>query len=414
MDKREKSFIESLNVSEELYQSAKERIAEDENFIVENWYPYLKDFTAQTHFISLCFEEVEAIIIYYRQAYLNRNELSKNHVEVLKSLEEKIKKIQIKDLNYQPFFVRLSIRSPKDGESCKNINKSEKIEEEYLKIKKKWKPHEWKLHEFKNDTNMILDSENTCTLSEEDIEANFKLISHFKFCDKYNLKCESSEDAMNLILSSERVYVDLINFLKYRLNVDKYESQEEKNLIKNLKNIQISIRKWVEIDSLYEFRCFVKNNKLTAISQYNPYIIVEEFLCDGNLFQIRDKIFTFWNEKVKEKISFLNDYVIDLAILSDNSVYVIELNPFKKTTGASFFNWTLDLQLLEGNLLIEGEEQTSVVIRARKSPYSGVKGYVTMLEEEDEKKKTFDHYSQNFLNVLENYTTKEKSKCLIF
>ncbi len=43
---------------------------------------------------------------------------------------------------------------------------------------------------------------------------------------------------------------------------------------------------------------------------------------------------------------------------------------------------------MEGNLLIEGEEQKSVVIRARKSPYSGVKGYLTMLHDEDEKKKT--------------------------
>lgn len=63
-----------------------------------------------------------------------------------------------------------------------------------------------------------------------------------------------------------------------------------------------------------EFRCFVKNNTLRAISQYNHYILIELLQKNEVRDRIRHLIFEYWN-KLKGKLAYLKEYVIDFAVL---------------------------------------------------------------------------------------------------
>lgn len=98
-----------------------------------------------------------------------------------------------------------------------------------------------------------------------------------------------------------------------------------------------------------EFRCFVKQKQLIAISQRdytNYYSCLEEQKED-----IIDKIESFFQENVQSH--FPNDnYVLDLY-LSKNCVVIIDFNPFSPTTDPLLFSWpelsrdTAELQLEE-------------------------------------------------------------------
>ena len=45
------------------------------------------------------------------------------------------------------------------------------------------------------------------------LDANIKFIANCKTLEKKGLKCNSAKEALNLILTSERVYVDLLDEL---------------------------------------------------------------------------------------------------------------------------------------------------------------------------------------------------------
>jgi hypothetical protein len=58
------------------------------------------------------------------------------------------------------------------------------------------------------------------------------------------------------------------------------------------KHIDIYLIEWIDIKPEFEFRVFVHNNKITAISQQNIYSLVFENYVDNNLF----------NENIKNKL----------------------------------------------------------------------------------------------------------------
>lgn len=57
-----------------------------------------------------------------------------------------------------------------------------------------------------------------------------------------------------------------------------------------------------------------------------------------------------WNfkeffENVKGKISY-DDYIIDFAVL-ENSIKIVEINPYGENTGSGLFNWKKDQDVLQ-------------------------------------------------------------------
>lgn len=123
---------------------------------------------------------------------------------------------------------------------------------------------------------------------------------------------------------------------------------------------------WIEIDPCYEFRVFVFENKITAMSQQNIYsILIEEDVgnSDKTVFENKiklklDFIVDYFYSQMIHKINWINCYTFDFAIVNSNP-YFIELNSFGKeyASGSALFHWLLDEKILynkfETNNVIE-------------------------------------------------------------
>lgn len=121
-------------------------------------------------------------------------------------------------------------------------------------------------------------------------------------------------------------------------------------------SLKLYILPWISINKFREFRVFVCNNKLTAISQQHLYesnellksLDEEHKMC--TIIQWIDIIVGYFNDVIKSTITHVSSYVYDFAILDDNSPYFIEINPFGKeySSGSSLFHWILDEDELYG------------------------------------------------------------------
>lgn len=109
-----------------------------------------------------------------------------------------------------------------------------------------------------------------------------------------------------------------------------------------------------------EFRVFVKHKRITAISQQHLYTSNKILapLSEKN----RDKLInewitiinTYFEDTIKDKITILDSYVMDIAILDNdiNTPYFIEINSFGKeySSGSSLFHWIIDDMKLMGRV----------------------------------------------------------------
>jgi hypothetical protein len=347
------------------------RKLEDVNFLVEDWYETLKKYTAKTEFLGLTQVEASSIIRFYQTRYLRHTgKFGEEDARVIRTLEKKIDSFISKHYKGQNFFIRFSMRSPKDGYSYRLSNPREEFQKIFCMLK----------------GNSVLENSNPEYL------ANLRLRTYHKCLDSL-LKCSSAKDVLNLVLSSERVFHDL------RLTIECSE--------KNLKNENLKFkstmcfRTWNKyLDSEREFRCFVKDNNMTAISQYNNYILIEEFKDQEVVFKIRDQIFNFWKQEIKPILSYLKDYVIDVAVLTNDQLYVVELNPYEKSTGPSLFHWEYDRNILYGSELNKDNDIPECIeIRVRKEYYPNIVDMVDAITEEffDYKDElTYDKFIDSF------------------
>jgi hypothetical protein len=125
-------------------------------------------------------------------------------------------------------------------------------------------------------------------------------------------------------------------------------------------NNNIIIREWNSLlDPSMEFRCFVYQSNLTAISQYNHYCKFYHLQNDLIIQQIKFTIINYWERKIKPLLDPFKEkysnYIIDLGLIEDKlsnelECIVIELNPFATSTGASLFHWSGDINQLTGQL----------------------------------------------------------------
>ena len=125
--------------------------------------------------------------------------------------------------------------------------------------------------------------------------------------------------------------------------------------------LRIYLIPWTIINQFKEFRVFVYKNNITAISQQHLYYSNKLLSVlnpnDKNqlIRQWIDIITNYFNNHIKNKITFISNYVYDFAILDDNKPYFIEINPFGKeySSGSSLFHWLIDESKLfntEGNI----------------------------------------------------------------
>ena len=110
------------------------------------------------------------------------------------------------------------------------------------------------------------------------------------------------------------------------------------------------------LNRLQEFRVFVHKNKITAISQqslYDSNTILSK-LDETEKFELIHKwiqiITKYFEDEVKKRITHIDSYTMDFAILNDFTPYFIELNSFGKeyASGSALFGWIQDEDILYG------------------------------------------------------------------
>ena len=110
------------------------------------------------------------------------------------------------------------------------------------------------------------------------------------------------------------------------------------------------------LDPSREFRVFVKNREITAVSIQNLYRRNEwiESMEDSERIELVRRIVEFFDTNIKHRLDLI-DYTFDLALLTDDTFYFIEPNPFgtKYSAGSSLFGWVQDHDILHDSSSIE-------------------------------------------------------------
>ena len=137
---------------------------------------------------------------------------------------------------------------------------------------------------------------------------------------------------------------------------------------------------WIDMDFNREFRIFVYNNQITAISAQHIYVI-NKWLQGKSKIEIEalvDKIVKYFNENIRDKLTFIGSYVMDLAMVTlvtliggeavgdrdeidevkevdeidevNEIPYFIEPNSFgaEYGSGSALFHWIIDHDDLHG------------------------------------------------------------------
>lgn len=278
-----------------------EHLLRSENiaFDIDNWYPALKKWTFETHFLPLSRAEARAIIHYYRSRFLGHaGLLSRSDADVLSGLESRLD-FAVQDFRDQGCFPRLCGRSAKDGFP---LNR-DRVRREYADAIRK-----------------------VTSLHGSDLPASLRMLASTKV---EVLRCRSGAEVMNLLLTSERVYADMIDWLNY--------GEPE----------QVVLRRWEpEVSVDLEFRLYVYENSLNAISQYDHHCRYEHL--SELKTRLEPRLVALWKE-LHPSVGVAS-YCVDIAYLPRvDELVMVELSPFLRCTGAHCFRWSNpdDVDILE-------------------------------------------------------------------
>lgn len=115
--------------------------------------------------------------------------------------------------------------------------------------------------------------------------------------------------------------------------------------------------RWIEMDYDKEFRIFVYNNDITALSTQHLYNVNKwlNTLTDYQVEQIINKIVNYF-DTIKSKLKYISSYVMDLALIGpDETPYFIEPNSFGRyyASGSSLYHWVNDHDKLHDSSTLE-------------------------------------------------------------
>jgi hypothetical protein len=162
-----------------------------------------------------------------------------------------------------------------------------------------------------------------------------------------SLKCTSLSQVYLLLKSSDFITHDLSMPFADCEDADTENPQVQYCLI---------LRKWIDINPGLEYRCFVKNKELIAISQRDNSTFYEHIKTSES--SIKQDIVSFFKEHIQHKFTSDN-YVFDVLRTKKDKVILIDFNPFGETTDSLFFtwdelfSWSCDNNIHEGGVKFE-------------------------------------------------------------
>ena len=278
------------------------------DFGMHRYYDQIHDFMFPTRFIDLTREQAEAWRLYQRNAAMTEEQkatfdsLTKAVDDAIHSIRESAKSPKSK------IFIKLSSRSAKDAvwNDCK---RTAPILKTFLKKMKD-----------KNDLN-----EQMIQLRRAFLKAS---------------AVSSAKEAFELMQWSSRIITDLILFTTASQGSEWFD-------------VKLVVRQFMDdLDIADEYRGFVHNGQLTALSQYQTECFFPQIASKAD--QIANKIKTFFSNELFPRLPdwAKSASIIDFAIVKDR-VYVVELNPFSRRSGSCLFDWKEDDALLNGNAPFE-------------------------------------------------------------
>lgn len=146
---------------------------------------------------------------------------------------------------------------------------------------------------------------------------------------KVGYRYESGIDAVKALCGSERVSDDL-----YLAKGHGYTPH-------------IAVRDWIKIKPWQEFRCFIRDRKLVAISQYN-YLkreVFPEITANAGSIEWTLRIKTEMIAPLLPQDNIIADYIYRLRKNGNeviNEAVLLEVNPYSPYTDPCLFDWNKD------------------------------------------------------------------------
>lgn len=113
---------------------------------------------------------------------------------------------------------------------------------------------------------------------------------------------------------------------------------------------KIYLMPWLNLDSSREFRAFVCNNTITAVSTQHLYTVNNWLneLTDAEIQALILDLDSYFRAHICAKMGWLGSYVMDIYYIGPNSWYFIEPNPFGAcySSGSALFHWETDHEVL--------------------------------------------------------------------
>jgi len=118
----------------------------------------------------------------------------------------------------------------------------------------------------------------------------------------------------------------------------------------NDQSCTIYLLPWIEMNPDKEFRVFVYKNEITAISTqsiYSPNRWLSTLATD-EIKTIINNLLEFFYMYIQEKMKYMENYTMDIALLDNGSFYFIEPNSFGENyaAGSALFHWITDRDVL--------------------------------------------------------------------
>lgn len=161
------------------------------------------------------------------------------------------------------------------------------------------------------------------------------------------LECRTAGDIYLLLKASDFCAHDVHHALTDVLVPEPAaDTEEEPPTLVQPPKLQLALRKWCNLYPSQEFRCFVSNRTLLAISQRHhsqhwPHLVREQAA-------IRDLLRHFVDGVVRDTLSSsassllfqLQRYVLDVYIDKKQRVWLLDINVWATRTDALLFDWT--------------------------------------------------------------------------
>ena len=181
-----------------------------------------------------------------------------------------------------------------------------------------------------------------------------------------SLQCETPGDVYLLLKSSDFCSYDLHHALNdidrtneaRQQNSNEASSSSSSSSSSSQVKLQLALRKWCNLYPSQEFRCFVQNHELIAISQRQSSQHYPHVVREADMY--KTLLMDFFQIVVREHCDAnLANYVFDTYIDKKNRVWLVDLNVWGRRTDALLFTWA-ELMSMNASALPNGPEMRVV------------------------------------------------------